>query len=138
MLAVGLVLAVTACESPLRPIAGFVQLAIPDERVPRTTLYRDWWDDVETCSRVFGDFARVRWLWHPTEDLPIAHRGGDDFPAATDYVHHTIRLGRTSATDPRIVRHEMLHELLQRKNYEAADGHPTEYFDRRCGDIVAH
>lgn len=126
-----LLLTLMGCHDPIRLQDGFVQLSPPDSLVDRSALYREWWTAVEECSGIVASFDRVRWFWHPSEDYPIA-LDGQPIGALTKWRTHRIFLGRHAAADSRIVSHEILHDLLQ------ANGHPPEYFERRCAKLVSH
>lgn len=113
-----------ACEAlgPADSLPASAQLvATPPD------AYRDWWIKTEACSGKSGEFGRIQWyvvpnvqtfqtdagekvgLWtHSSEGVRIIIAG--------DYVSNEL-----------VVRHEMLHALLDR------EGHPTEYFQTRCG-----
>lgn len=121
----------TACADPMRFDDGFVQLSPPDTLVELSASYAQLWTDVTKCAGASGDFARLRFYWHPTEDHPMM-LDGQPIAADTKWKTHRIFLGRTSGNNPFIVRHEMLHDLLQ------TNEHPPLYFDGRCNDMVSH
>lgn len=88
--------------------------------------YRSWWGETEACSRLSGSFSRIEWYVVPGvasfptdegEKVGIRIQSGD---------RTRIVLAETYAAHPMVVRHEMLHALLQRS------GHPVEYFETRC------
>ena len=102
-----------ACEAPLSP-AGSRPLA------PQP-IYEVWWQQVEQCSGLSGELARVEWYVVPCE----AGEPGFQCEATPDglcggewIAPHTILLGGPNeilpdgyATDEFTVKHEMLHDL---------------------------
>ncbi len=91
-------------------------------------IYASWWQLAERCSGRIGDFGAVRWYLVPgaatfnLEGQSVAgawYSAGNRIVIAADYV-----------SDGELVRHEMLHALLQ------AGGHPRGAFLGSCGDIV--
>jgi hypothetical protein len=92
--------------------------------------YQLWWKLTEACSGASGELNRVAWYVVPdARSLPTAD--GDSVQGLYFPVSHHIVLAGKSAQSGRLVRHEMLHALLGQA------GHPIEYFQRRCGGIVA-
>ncbi len=99
--------------------AGAVRMEVRAE-------YRDWWTRTEGCSQLQGDFSRVEWYVVPDaetfqsevgESVALRIGSGDNvrIVIAGRYVGHEM-----------VVRHEMLHALLNRS------GHPALYFEQRC------
>jgi hypothetical protein len=88
--------------------------------------YQSWWAETEACSGLQGAFGRIAWFVVPgvsvfaTPQGPEVgrwSRGGDgtEIVIAGEYVGNEL-----------VVRHEMLHALLDRRD------HPPEYFVDRC------
>jgi hypothetical protein len=88
--------------------------------------YQAWWVSTEGCSAIQGNIGRIKWYVVPGvstfptsegEKVGIRIKSGDDIRIviAGNYVEHEM-----------VVRHEMLHALLNRA------GHPPEYFQDRC------
>jgi hypothetical protein len=125
---VGLTLAclaiATACvESVTEPLpTGGVQFDAPP-------IFALWWKKVEACSGRSGSLASVQWYVVPgVRTIPDGKYG--EVGAYTDYRDRRIVLaGEVQMLGP-LVRHEMLHELLQ------APGHPRRYFLEQCTGIV--
>lgn len=99
--------------------AGAVELAAPP-------IYREWHQRTQACSGLPGDFSTVQFYVVP---------GVDTFPTEVGHkVGMWSREGRTNRiilagnylAHEMVVRHEMLHALLQR------EGHPDNYFVERC------
>lgn len=89
----------------------------------------------ETCAGIQGVLDRVRWYTVPGSQLPS---GTSDVPDAVGAVFFEaqgarIVLADSFATNPQVVRHEMLHVLLG----PTISGHPTAAFRTHCGGIVA-
>jgi hypothetical protein len=90
-------------------------------------IYAVWFSRTEACAQRTGQLDRLEWLMVP---------GVDTFDTADGPQHamwrrrggrHQIILAGNYAHHEMVVRHEMLHALLDRS------GHPAEYFEVRCG-----
>jgi hypothetical protein len=94
-------------------------------------IFTTWWEEVEGCSGTTADFAAVRWYYVPGE-------GGFPAGSSADVVgvwrpaNNSITLAQYVIANPLVVRHEMLHAILQRTD------HPAEYFVDGCGILVSH
>jgi hypothetical protein len=99
--------------------AGAVAVAAP-------AIYRDWHQKTQACSGLGGEFSTIQFYVVPgVETFPTQvgakvglwnREGGiNRIVIAGNYLSHEM-----------VVRHEMLHALLQR------EGHPTNYFIERC------
>jgi hypothetical protein len=88
--------------------------------------YRLWWESVEGCSGRRKDLDGVAW-YRTFGGAPIVV-GGQSF--AGYWFGNPDRIVVSSSTDEYLVRHEMLHALLD-------DGaHSPEFFGARCGGVV--
>ena len=125
LLALGL--ATAALDACALPRAAGAPLAPVDRAwaVPTLELYQQWWAKTEACSGRHGDLSRVAFY---AVDAPsgairlgkeVAHgwwvRRGD-----------RIYLPANALGDEWLVRHEMLHALLQ------TGTHPPEVFVTAC------
>jgi hypothetical protein len=85
-------------------------------------VYREWWAKTQACSGLSGEFERIQWQvvpgrsfecksgqcvghWHPGHQIFIAE----------EWLHNEM-----------VVRHEMLHDLLN------GGGHPNPPFGQGC------
>jgi len=110
--AAGLLLALTGC--------GFD----PEGDVPLDppAIYREWFAKTEACSGRTGNFDRLRW----------SVIEGYSFPCSSGQcaghwrTNHHIFLAGDWVMDEMVVRHEMLHDLLERT------GHPDPPFGVGC------
>jgi hypothetical protein len=117
-------LSLVACES---------STAVPPgaERFTPPAAYRQWWTLTEACSGLHGSFDAVQWYVLPnTSTLQL--NDGTGVNAAWERRGNRIMLageldGRYAGD---LVRHEMLHALLQ------AGSHPRDAFIGRCGGVV--
>lgn len=110
----------TGCR--LWPDSDFPASAVP---MPLPPEFRVWWEALESCSGHRARFDDVRWF--QTSELSI--RGETAFGAWFPVGNRIALLGSGDFTGS-IVRHEMLHAILQ-------DGdHPSRFFESRCGDFV--
>ncbi|MEO8637243.1 MAG: hypothetical protein ABI587_18355 [Gemmatimonadales bacterium] len=118
----GLLATLAACEmlGPAEaPPSGAMLLIAPPE-------YEAWWAATEACAGRTSDFQRIEWYVVP--DVPT-------FPTTSGqkvglWSHSSggmrIILAGDYADNELVVRHEMLHALLDR------EGHPATYFQERC------
>lgn len=112
------------CSGPTEPIPGG---AIPYAAPP---IYRTWWQEVEACSGVAGNFDAVSWYVVPNVG---AFTVGSDTAIAGYWqpYHHSITIAGFYTNYALVVRHEELHAILHRTD------HPPEYFLQKCANIVA-
>ncbi len=90
--------------------------------------YRAWWALTEACSGVRGDFNAVTWYVDPNANAFALE--GQSVNGAWYGEGNKIVLGDSVTKVGSLVRHEMLHALLQVR------GHPRNQFLGNCGDIV--
>lgn len=92
------------------------------ERIEPPAIYRTWWARTEQCSGRSGSMARVQWFLVP----------GHAFQCPTGTCagrwedNHSIYIAEDWLEHEMVVRHEMLHELLN------APGHPDPPFGDPC------
>lgn len=118
----GLLGTLAACEmlGPPSPLpAGARQIIAPDE-------YQAWWYATEACAGRSAHLEQVEWYIVPeAESFETA-----DGPKVGLWTHSSegvrIVIAGNWADNELVVRHEMLHALLDR------EGHPAEYFEDRC------
>ena len=121
------------CLSLLGTLAACEMLGPPSELPANAQLmappaaYRDWWARTEACSGQEGDFDQVRWYVVPGVSEFETSAG----PKVGLWSHSSegmrIVVADGYAENELVIRHEMLHALLDR------GGHPEEYFTDRCG-----
>jgi hypothetical protein len=119
-----LLLSIAGCAVP--KVAG-APLA-PLERaweVPTLELYTEWWQKTEACSGRKGDMSRVTFY---AVDAPNGAIGLNGTLAHGWWVRqgNRIYLPANALGEEWLVRHEMLHALLQRGS------HPTTKFVAAC------
>jgi hypothetical protein len=110
--AAGLLLALTGC--------GFD----PEGDVPLDPppIYREWFAKTEACSGLTGNFDRLRWSVVEGHSFPCS--SGEC--AGHWRTSHHIFLAGDWVMDEMVVRHEMLHDILDRT------GHPDPPFGEGC------
>lgn len=119
VLAVWLGAASCAGLEPSAPPEGAVLMTAPAE-------YATWYAKTEACAEMRGALGGIEWYVVPdvaTFETSIGEKVGlwervgnvSRITIAGDYVGNEM-----------VVRHEMLHDLLERT------GHPPEYFVTRC------
>lgn len=118
----GLLGALAACETlgPPDPLPANAQrLSAPPE-------FASWWSATEACSGRAGDLSHIEWYVVPGAHTIETSNG----PKVGVWSHSSagvrIVLAGDYAANELVVRHEMLHALLDR------EGHPAEYFQQRC------
>jgi hypothetical protein len=118
-----LVLALVACRAPTTPLPSGA------ERFSPPAVYAEWWGLTEACSGLTGDFSAVAWYRIPnSETVPFGEGGVVNGVWEGD--GNRIILGGDDLDEGDLVRHEMLHALLQR------GGHPRSMFIGRCRSTV--
>lgn len=114
----------TACDrivDPELPTAATVFVPPP--------VYQKWWAMVETCSGVTRPLEDVTWFLVPLVSV---------FPLNNEFVSgywtqrsNRVVLAGALRLDGSVVRHEMLHALIQ------MSGHPRSYFLGKCAGVVS-
>lgn len=93
-----------------------------DSPMSPPAVYREWWAKTEACSGLRGDFDRVKWSvvpghsFHCSSGRCAGHWEPD----------HEVFLAQEWVMNEMVVRHEMLHDLLDRA------GHPDPPFGDPC------
>lgn len=124
----------------LTVMIGCAAITNPDSIPPHgrllavPALFAVMWQETEACSGITADMNRVTWFSAPTLEVD-----GQKAAGYTNWRAHYISLadplvvlveqGDTIAA--KIVRHEMLHDLIQQS------GHPAE-FGSLCASVVAN
>jgi len=119
--ALAFVLVAASCTGlePTAPPDGAIPMAVPAD-------YATWYARTEACAELRGHLEEIEWYVVPdaaTFETSIGEKVGlwervgnvSRITIAGDYVGNEM-----------VVRHEMLHDLLERT------GHPPEYFVSRC------
>lgn len=117
-----------ACERSTAP--GVSGSTFPTGAVAFTApaRYALWWSMTEACSGLSANRSAVQWYVMPGQSIFTVD--GKIYEAIWFNAPDRIVLGENARADAALVRHEMLHVLLQRA------GHPREAFLGACGDIV--
>lgn len=92
--------------------------------------YATWWNMTEACSGLSGNFDAVSWYTIPVDSLGGFSYEGSEFDGLWFIDGDRIYLAANAVSKGSVVRHEMLHALLQ------SHGHPVEYFVTRCGALA--
>ena len=123
------VLVVTGCQTVTAPTEGAISYNPDTVRVLSPGMhstYRSLWEDVEACSGIQGDFDRVKWMVYPDHESSFTVSDGDEAAGYTEWKRHTIYFASNWTNQAFYIKHEMLHELLQRY------GHPWVPFRTPC------
>lgn len=113
--------------------AGCSSFAPVDERLPYGALpmvapaeYGAWFERTAACSGLRGAFDRIQWYVVPGVETFATAAG----PKVGMWEKHggvaRIIIAGRYRDHEMVVRHEMLHHLLDR------EGHPADYFVDRC------
>lgn len=112
-----------ACESLLS------SLPEGSESFSPPAVYQQWWSLTESCSGISGDFAQVKWYQIPgTSRFDLGEGIAANGAWAKD--GNKIIIAGDAILDGDLVRHEMLHALLQVR------GHPRDAFIGHCDGTV--
>ncbi len=100
---VALILGAAACEgNPFAPLGNV-------ERFNPPAIYRDWYQQEATCAGLTGRFDAI--TWEVADSFMSAP--GQRTVFATWTAPHLIRLRRDQVMNEYLVKHEMLHDLVQ-------------------------
>jgi hypothetical protein len=113
--------------------AGCSSFAPTEERLPPGAVpmaapaqYEAWFTSTERCAGLQGRFNRIQWYVVPgVETFPTEAGPKVGMWEKSGGQARIIIAGRYQGHEM-VVRHEMLHHLLDR------EGHPTEFFVERC------
>lgn len=117
------VVAVGGCSSlaPSEP-----DLPVGAVRLEAGAEYRAWFSRTQACSGLVGQYDEIQWFVVPNvETFATAAGPKVGMWEKSGRVARIILAGRYTGHEM-VVRHEMLHHLLDR------EGHPSQYFVDRC------
>lgn len=102
----------------------------PDGAVPFTppAVYASWWSMVEQCAGRRGNFQAVQWFL-----MPGAHSfdlGDMRVAGVWTRAGNAITVGEHARLNGQLVRHEMLHAILQ------GGSHPRAQYLGHCAGVV--
>jgi hypothetical protein len=106
--------------SACSPLTAPLSVTRDARHFPPPSSYAAMWDSLKACSGLRGDLGRVS--FYVVDSLPDRAVGRT--------VGHSVYLVDIMVDNPLVVRHEMMHALLQR------NGHPLKYFHGVCGDLL--
>lgn len=102
-----LALALAGCSSPWEP-----EGAVPFDPPP---IYKQWWVVTEECSGISGDYQRVQ--WYMVSARATSNQGDIGGTLVVGLVWwvppHQIYIAEPWVLRESVVRHVMLHDLLQ-------------------------
>jgi hypothetical protein len=102
--------------------------ALPEnaQQVIAPAEYQAWWAATEVCSGRSGDIEDIEWYIVP--DAATFETKNGEKVGLWSHSSEGVRIviAGNFADSELVVRHEMLHALLDR------EGHPSEYFEARC------
>jgi hypothetical protein len=94
--------------------------------IPTPVAYLEWHTKTEACSGLLGDFSTIQFYVVPGVETFPTRAGSKVGEWTFDGATNRIVIAGNYANSEMVVRHELLHSLLQR------EGHPAEYFVNRC------
>ena len=89
-------------------------------------IYRVWWARTEACSQLHGRLGSIRWYSLPNKATFMTPAGERVATWSHGGAGTRIVVAGGYLTDELVVRHEMLHALLDRGS------HPPAHFIDRC------
>lgn len=97
-----------ACETPTEPHDNSdLERAVSYEPF---SIYRVWWNEVEECMGVEGDFDKIKFFKVPGETFSVE---GKDNVLGYWKPPHSIYVAGYSTLNEIVIKHEMGHELLR-------------------------
>lgn len=117
-----LILLLAGCDvlGPAAPLpAEAVAFAVPAQ-------FRDWWARTEACAGRTGRLAGINWYIVPGATQFLNDGDQQVGRWSRSGTESRIVLAGDFASDELVVRHEMLHAILDRGD------HPSQYFVARC------
>src|ERR1700722_8172248 len=115
------VVAAYGCSDTLGPPVGAVRFTPPAH-------FRVWWQVAEACAGRSGDFDAVSWYTVPASDSFSLE--GQTVNGAWNQDGNKIALGAGQMQNGQLVRHEMVHAIMQ------SGDHPRDIFLDQCADVV--
>jgi hypothetical protein len=112
-----------ACRSLVDP-----DLPSNAEEFSPPPVYARWWAMTEACSRLSGDLSSVSWFVVPGANTVLLD--GKPVQGYWSSAGNRIVIAGAGKLTGDIVRHEMLHALIQGR------GHPRSKFLDDCGGVV--
>ena len=104
------------------------EVQLPEGAVPMTirSEYQAWFAKTESCSALRGQFQALQWFVVPDAETFATPEGPKVGMWEKSGGQARIVIAGRYIGHEMVVRHEMLHHLLDR------EGHPSEYFVDRC------
>lgn len=106
---------------------------------PPMNIYYEWWQQVEACAELPGDMTRIRWTVANRSYLALVSDSTHLLLAMYRPKEQQILIGLVWVADPNVIRHEMLHAILDQHGLlKDDDQHPEQYFIHDCGPLLGH
>lgn len=115
-------------------VESLLQAEMVPSRFEPPGWYTIWWATIERCAGKSGDFDRITWISVPKAFITFTggiHQG-QLLGAFALPDRHTIVVGIGFTDVEKVIKHEMLHELLGQSETE----HDPHYFKELCGAEV--
>jgi hypothetical protein len=114
---------ITACETPLGPLEPLPSSAL---RFDPPEQYLSWWRLTEACSGRTHQPEGIKWYVVPMATSFATSSGSLTAQWSRGSDGARIVISGAYQSSEMVVRHEMLHALLDRGD------HPSQYFIDRC------
>jgi hypothetical protein len=115
------VLVLIGCSSTTAPTVGD-----GIQRLDAPAIYRTWYSEVKACSGLTGNYDAL--TLRTATNIAV---GNDVFSGYWTPPHTiTIRFETVWLYDETLIKHEFLHDVLQRGD------HPAQYFNGVCGNLL--
>ena len=103
-----LLLLLASCKVPFEPPGA--RPLVPTDSFPV------WWRELEDCSGTTGDLSRIGWFEAPSQVNGMFYCGS--IMALGCWVRpHTVYLVEGNIRNRWLIKHEMIHDLLQRGDH---------------------
>jgi hypothetical protein len=112
-----------ACERPVAPV-----LVDGARRFEPPAVYQLWWETTLECSGRRAPLSAVRWYFVP--GAQTVEVNGERYAGYWSSAGNSIVLAEDAMLDGSLVRHEMLHSLID------VGTHPRGEFLARCAGVV--
>jgi hypothetical protein len=113
---------------PADTVDGTATWEVMAARVDPPKEWRQWYRETALCLALPGNFGRIKWYVVP---MPWAGPWG-----RTVYGQHgpnQIVIPATHAGEPRVIKHEAAHDILERNGLERESlVHDSRYFYSHC------
>lgn len=113
------------------PFKTKTEIMVAPIQIHAPAIYFAWYTQLEDCTKLTGHFENIVWFVVPAPSFPC--HSDTNYCLGMWAAGHTILLAGPSARDSVIVKHEMLHDLL-----DGDSNHKNKFFKTCTGDTEEH